>query len=1701
MAYHYLSRKKRSIASLLLGLTIINLAWPITASALTGGPGQPEFSSFEPVSTTKMVDEFSGDFSYNLPLLSVPGPNGSDYPVGLSYHSGTTPEEEASWVGYGWTLNPGAITRNTRGFPDDYYKQPVTYWNKAPTNWTVTAGAGLGVELLSKDQADINLSAALRYNNYSGFGYNASAGVPLGKGVVSLGYNISDGQGSFSLSVSPAALLNQFADFHKEAMGKAVERYGKDPSRLPSTRTQLAHVSLLGGNHAPLSYSEAVRPTHVNRFSGQSYNFSTGLQINPGPIPIGNTINVSGSYSFQDNDPSDQATALGYMYSAENNGKWDEASVSDYFIERETPYNKRDLYLGVPFNNADNFTATGEGISGGFRLYHRQVGEFRPNQKTNSTAIFNIAPEASVGTTFGVGGDVGAGEQTMTEGGWKSDVAKATDNFSNPLASYTADNQGEAVYFRFANDLGGTRQATEVQSDDPVAARLRNDGLGMNYSADVDDLVSERDYQTTGERASYIDYHTVQVGAARAALPFSARQDLSSLKSLLMPGAINEMSVSTANGGEYIYGYPVLSRAEKNLQYGMQGEQVSQDQYLVTTHKSDDKLPVKVGEERPAAYATSFLLTETRTPDYVDRTLDGPTADDFGGYTKFVYRKHLGGKNSWYHWRIPYAGLFYQRNSLSDPLDDMGTVASGDKEIVYLQSVQTKTHTAIFVLNDEATQPRRDARDADYDNEAGGGARATLTPSLSGRKTQRYLQSIELYANADVDFDNQTGVATAHSNAKPIKTVHFEYNNDLCAGLPNALDGVGKLTLKRVWFEYKGIQAKISPYTFSYNYPNYNVGAQYLEKYLVGKERITGDYASLQDYDQNPAYKATNLDAWGNYQADGSARYANMQPWLNQGNPIQQFDPAAWQLKVITLPTGGQIHVQYEQDDYAYVQDRPAHAMVRLSNTTGASDIFELNVQQGLGLTNQTDLEATVRAIKDYYLVQGHKIYFKFLYQLASNGQGTIPSPTSCNADFISGYVSVADVGINSSNGCIWIKVKGDVLPRQVCQYFVQTQRAGKLNAAGDCNPTIVGAGQPAGSSPGQVVRQLLAWQRTVWNPSSQCPQLNPQLSYFRIPLVKAKKGGGLRVKRLLTYDRGVDDQPVLYGSEYLYTMQDPASGREISSGVATTEPASMREENPLVDYLPRKSQSGVEKLIYGLDRKQAEGPLGESILPGPSVGYARVVVRNIHTGRSAPGYTVSEYATARKYPMQVKATSLNQRNRFSALFALLYNEQVNNAWTTQGFSFVLNNMHGQLLRQATYPGTYTSEAAALNARPTSEQRITYYEPPRLVADGATPVSKPIKVISEQGGATKWTFPGREVDLTMASKAVKDKSVDVNFEVDTDLAILFVAVLPFATIFPSVTRIQSEFYTHATSKVVRYPAIVKQVTSMQDGIVHTTENRVFDQLSGEPVVTAENDEFKGGYLTEKVMASWVYPEFRQRAGFEKAVALQASNKAIAGQLMQEGDYYWVSFLPLNCAYLPEITKGSLVELYYNSSSTALKPKYCLAITGAPDYATGRIQVYPVTMANVTSDPLAGFSANPRVEVRIARSGRRNQLMAVAGSTTFHNADYSALARPTAPTPRYQSNTAFVTALNDWLATMPTTMPQPQSMATTKLAGPFTDVNITAFTNKILSCNGVDPAHATISQVELVRQVKDNSMQLFIKSFQVTCNGQAFTVEN
>jgi hypothetical protein len=68
--------------------------------------------------------DFTGAGTYQINLWTPPGPGGLQPSVVLSYNSQVIDEssayQQASWVGMGWDLDPGMVTRNLHGTDDDW---------------------------------------------------------------------------------------------------------------------------------------------------------------------------------------------------------------------------------------------------------------------------------------------------------------------------------------------------------------------------------------------------------------------------------------------------------------------------------------------------------------------------------------------------------------------------------------------------------------------------------------------------------------------------------------------------------------------------------------------------------------------------------------------------------------------------------------------------------------------------------------------------------------------------------------------------------------------------------------------------------------------------------------------------------------------------------------------------------------------------------------------------------------------------------------------------------------------------------------------------------------------------------------------------------------------------------------------------------------------------------------------------------------------------------------------------------------------------------------------------------------------------------------------------------------------------------------------------------------------------------------------
>ncbi|MCG8327774.1 MAG: hypothetical protein MI974_08825 [Chitinophagales bacterium] len=1496
---------------------------PLTM-ALTSGPKQPEFSTFEPVTTTNMVNPFTGDFTYNLPVVNIPGTDGGGYALSLSYHSGYSSEQEASWVGFGWTLNPGAINRNKRGIPDDYNGETIKRFNKTKPNLTVSATANTNIEAFSQN---IGFSAGrtITLNNYRGISSHNSFGITA-FGLASLSLTDASDEAVFSFKIRPEGILRltkkkgedtEDNSFNENAKAKESEESGRRFQFKLFEKDRIVHNALrqLGSAFDQILPSASYSATTFEKYWGVNLALQLGnIQINPAPAPVGPEVGFTGNINFQKSRSEANFEGLGYMYSPSLSIYEDNKVISDFYTEKNAPYTKQNTILGIPHTNADIFSLSGEGLQGGFRYHLPSPGHYFIGKEASHIGGGFAGIEFMVGTNAGLGVSLGVNYSQLKSELW-------TSKDKEEISQFDFDHRASGQ-FRFTNDKGGFVSPTSSTAISLYELTGNRNRIGFGSPG----LASPTDLQTTvsfGNSSSLI-----KAKAASQANTVNNRFNKSS-NVAEVNGAINalnqesltEFQIVNEEGNLYTYGLPVLNFNELSCQFGLplemaRGVKCSSAQrnnciednhivYQTTRYKDDDSHSMLIpdvgehnlllGEVQEEPYAGTYLLTQITTPEYVDLTDDGPSEDDFGGWTSFHYKQHYG-VDAPYHWRIPYNGLLYAKNRISDREDDFGSVQAGDREVYSLQAIETKSHIALFVTN--STVPSDFASyfpggmppgaekylsGSGEVRQDGLGARkisgnqdiASSTPSIQDAQQQVVrLDKIVLYAKGQPEY--------------PVQTTRFEYDYSICEGLPNSIGNMGKLTLKKVWFEYEGkFRTQISPYEFHYQY---KAKADYPQD-LVSQYNGTpmADFFNLNNTfssnAQNPRYAVNKLDSWGNPQFDGAERHRKMQVGTYQGNRDSgaTFDPAAWQLKQITLPSGGEILVEYEQKNYQYVQDRRATALVPLLSTNG-DDEFVLDID-ALGV-EESEIPHLIQLIEEYYGEQGksERVFFKFLFSF----DRSTPSLDNCRSEYISGYATFKGVRRQGNRVIISLEEGNSggrtFLPRQACFDYLVANAYGKTSS--DCLLEIdsairellggvrdIGEGDVGGAL--NILKGSLQVAEAVSSDLTQyiadvdnatysnfCMQIAPALSYLKIPLPHAKRGGGIRVKRLLMLDNGIEDgTPAIYGSEYRYENQDGST-----SGIATNEPQEMHSENALVTFLERKKQGGNLGPIKleSTDKQQNEGPIGESLLPAASVGHSRVEIHNIHSGRTSSGFSVYEYLTVKDYPFD-KVYTYDEGNDIEPgkgflssdlddntiqkqliLPIVFFKYERNQTWATQGYRFILTNMHGRQ-KSVSHYGLAANEASY----PVSQQVFTYYEP-----------GEKIRVLRADGSYV-FSNPGKEVEVVMEAKSMQFRSFDLNAEFDVSIGAAFLPPV-YALVGALFSMQNKSLSTHVTSKVIRYPTYVKKVTTLQDGIYTSIENVAFDEFTGAPII-------------KKSLGSHSTNENTPEANYQYAIEIPASH--------------------------------------------------------------------------------------------------------------------------------------------------------------------------------------------------------------------------------
>lgn len=348
-------------------ITLFGLA--TAAFALQGGPTQPDYAQFEPSGMQDMVSMQSGDFSYQIPLSDIPGPWGN-YPLSLSYHAGISPQQEASWVGLGWSLNPGAISRDVRGVPDDQFHGGTLgfiYRYSSMQTWAVDLGYSNGV-----------FSVGQTFSSDGSVGFSASVGPKIA-GVVNVGFTVGTDAVGLSASVG-----NQTASLNASLMfsttnGKANASVG---AKLQAGGASMgAQVSTGGGASANVGFGNSKAgvgltvssngvsaSAHVGQVAMSKSKNGTSVSVGGGTLSVSNSSskgkNKTSTAGFAIVVPT-QIGVFSFGFSQNTYEYWMRSATSEYlygYMYQAGPaidVNDKNMITGMPSNYANAYTSSG----------------------------------------------------------------------------------------------------------------------------------------------------------------------------------------------------------------------------------------------------------------------------------------------------------------------------------------------------------------------------------------------------------------------------------------------------------------------------------------------------------------------------------------------------------------------------------------------------------------------------------------------------------------------------------------------------------------------------------------------------------------------------------------------------------------------------------------------------------------------------------------------------------------------------------------------------------------------------------------------------------------------------------------------------------------------------------------------------------------------------------------------------------------------------------------------------------------------------------------------------------------------------------------------------------------------------------------------------------------------------------------------
>lgn len=1474
-----ISGHQKKIAIFLLLVMSFQLFTPLASYALTSGPSQPEMKGFEPIGNSDMVDLFSGDFSYNIPLLDVGG-----YPVNLAYHSGASLDDESSWVGYGWSLNVGSINRQLRGLPDDFNGTDQQERELHTKDHITVEGRftgtldGFGVPLpkikkkAKKKKLNLTspeISIAIKNDNYRGIGMSISANAGLSltsftagdktngghdtSETKNLGLKLGGELSSFdgaSFSLNKSILIKNVGEADKSGVSKSIgfgynTRAGatsltldlfKSPQLKFDDKSLVRSIGIPGLGTASISFAtESYTPTIDHPTKSETYTFS--LHGGPELFIAYLGLGIGGTYSKQSTAQTLRLLpSYGSLYSEK--GKNDAYALMDMNREKDIPYSKDVKYIPIPVPSYDLFTASSQDGGGQYHVYRGSSGVFFDPRTETDNKNYQLGIELGAGTYFDLGADLYYQTVKTKTQKWV-DRNKILSNLD--FQTSKGDPLYEPAYFKrvgepvpsdasYLSKIKGTSALKAVLasrlSSPTEGAEVSNSIITSNAKAETPSVLKRDKREIRNTTFSYLTAKEAQ-NHALDKLIRDYNPDSLVINNCYTGGIRNSFSRTAGyRKGHHLSEITITGDDGKRSVYG---------------------IPVYNTYQEEVSFSTSADLSKRK------RGLIGYTK----GTDDTIYNKK--GRENYYSKEVtkPYATSYLLTGILSpDYIDKTGNGITDDDQGTAVKFNYTKLNSLYkwrtpYAFGQDSANYNEGFLSDNLDDKASYvygekevwylhsiesktmvaqfvmGDRRDALGVLNDRGgidttvRLKYLKEIRLFSKSDLAQHGNNPSATV-----PIKVVHFVYDYSICRGLPNSIGNAGKLTLAKVYFTFaennKGV---LNPYKFSYDTTNFN----------------------RYDYRQ--------YDRWGTFKNVDSNRNGlnNSEfPYTLQDTTSTNKFVSVGQLNKIELPSGGVINVKYESDDYGYVQDRRASEMffVKGVNTLGDSTGL-INAQS---IFVDLPIHVPASELKERYFENMDKLYFKFLLDLDGLG----------HKEFVPGYAQIKNVlpatydgSGNISTAEIQLEKVGGKNPitKAGWQFF-------RMNLPKYAYPGSDNLGD-GGSSLKKTIQALVAAFGSIkeviqgYDKRAERKKFSDRFdkgkSWVRLCAPDKKKlGGGLRVKRIDISDSWAamsgttGAKTATYSQLYDYTTKD-SKGRTISSGVASYEPMIGNDENPF-----RQPVSYKQKQFLGLDNYYyIEQPFGESFFPGASVGYSKVSVKSIGAGDAETvdrtGTTVSEFYTAKDYPTNVEVLGLDQKKPLSSkIFKLIGGINYDILGLSQGYAVELNDMHGKPKSENIY-----------NKSGQNISSVEYFYKTVNPSSEKKQLSSDVKTIDETGTVSDGSI-GLDVETFTDMRQQTTENLGISVKISGGSGSILFIPLPF--FFPGigVNYEKISYRASSTIKIVNRFAIQYKVRKVQNGSSITTENLLWDSETGNVLLTKTQNEFDDPIYSFAYPAHWAY---------------------------------------------------------------------------------------------------------------------------------------------------------------------------------------------------------------------------------------------------